>query len=93
MTDEKQPPKENILQIERIFEQPPDAISFYAEMAQVIQTGHEVVLQFYETVPGPPAGPGGNIIKVRSRLRATLTLSFSHAQNLGKMLVEKAGGK
>jgi len=93
MPDEKQPPKENVLQIERIFEQPPDAISFYSDMAQVVHTGTEIVLQFYEAIPGPPYGPTGHITKVRTRLRATVTLSFSHAHNLGKLLLEKSGGQ
>jgi len=90
MTDEKQPPKE--IRVERFFEQPPGAISFYSDMAQVVDTGHEVVLQFYETIPGPPS-TAGQISKVVTRLRATVTISSSHAQNLGKNLLEKGGGK
>lgn len=75
--------------IERIFEQPPDAISFYSDLGQVLETGHEVVMQFYEAIPGPP-DMGGRITKVRTRLRATITVSHSHALNLGKLLVERA---
>ncbi len=77
--------------IERIFEQPPDAVSFYCDMGQVLFTGSEIVLQFYEVIPGPP-GPGGEITKVRSRLRATVTLSKPHARNIGKLLLERTEG-
>jgi hypothetical protein len=87
MAEEKEIPK-GVIQIARLFEQPPDAISFYADYGQVLHTGNEVVLQLYETIPGPP-DPGGNIKNVRSRLRATITLSLSHARNIGKLLVEK----
>ncbi len=68
----------------RLFEQPPDAISFYSDMAQVSSTGQEVLLQFYETIPGPP-GPDG-ITQVRSRLRATVIISLAHAANLERSL-------
>ena len=74
---------------ERFFEQAPDAISCYSDYAQVIHTGNEILLQFYETIPGPPA-IGGNISKVISRLRATITISIAHAQNIGKLLTEKS---
>ena len=55
MAEEK---AEGSVQVTRIFEQPADAISLYSDFAQIMGTGHEVVLQFYETIPGPP-GPGG----------------------------------
>ncbi len=87
MAEEKKAPKKQ--QIERIFEQPPDAITFYADMAQVVSTGNEIIAQFYESVPGPP-GTEGRIAKMRTRLRATITLSFPHAKNLGKLLTERA---
>jgi hypothetical protein len=77
------------MQINRVFEQPPDAISMYADVAQVIGTGNEVVLQFYETIPGTP-GPGGQIQLVRTRLRATITLSIPHAINIGSLLMKQA---
>jgi len=76
------------IQAERFFEQPPDAISFFSDLAQVAHTGNEIVLQFYETIPGPP-GPEGRITKVRSRLRATITVGLTHAQTIGKLLTEK----
>ena len=89
MAEEKQIPKEGIVELERFFEQPLDAISFYADYGQVLHTGNEIIMQFYETIPGPP-GPGGHVKNVRSRLRATITVSLSHARNIGKLLVEKA---
>jgi len=75
-------------QIARSFEQSPDAISFYCDFANVVATGNEVVMQVYETIPGMPDREG-KITNAVSRLRATITLSVSHAQNLGKVLVEK----
>jgi hypothetical protein len=79
------------LQIERIFEQPPDAVSFYCDMAQFFSTGNEIVMQFYEVIPGPP-GPGGDITKVRTRLRATVTFSIPHARNIGNLLLQRGEG-
>jgi hypothetical protein len=58
-------------------------------MAQVIGTGNEVVLQFYETIPGPP-GPDGRIQMVRTRLRATISISVPHAMNIGNLLIKQA---
>jgi len=77
-------------QINRIFEQPPDAISFYSDFAQILATGHEVVMQFYETIPGAP-GPGGKIQIARSRLRGTVVVSKSHAANIGRLLLQNVG--
>lgn len=89
MVEEKEAPKGTLVQLTRFFEQPPDAISFYADFGQVINTGNEIVMQFYETIPGPPGPPDGQIKNVRSRLRATVILSPPHAHNIGKLLVEK----
>jgi len=75
-------------QIERTFEQPSDAISFYCDFAQVIATENEVVLQLYETILGVP-DPGGKITKAVSRLRASVTFSVAHAQTVGKVFVER----
>jgi hypothetical protein len=75
--------------IERIHEQPADAISFYSDIGQVFATGQEMVMQFYETIPGPPDREG-RILKARTRLRVTITVSYAHARNLGKLLMEKA---
>ena len=90
MAEEKRIIGESRIRLERFFEQPPDAISCYSDFAQVIHTGNEILLQFYETIPGPPAAGGSNLSKVRSRLRATITISIAHAQNIGKLLIEKA---
>jgi hypothetical protein len=79
------------MQVARIFEQPPDAMTAYADFAQVLGTGSEVILQFYETTPDVP-GEGGQIQSVRSRLRATVILNPAHAQNIGRLLQEQAGG-
>lgn len=79
-----------VASINRVFEQPPDAVSFFAEYAQILGTGQEVTLQFYENIPGPP-GPGGKVQVVRSRLRATVVVSLQHAANIGRLLVEHAG--
>ena len=76
------------IQASRIYEQPPDAISLYSDMVQIIGTGHEVVIQFYETIPGTP-GPGGQIQVVRTRLRATITVSKAHASNIGSLLLKQ----
>lgn len=72
----------------RLFEQPPDAISLYSELAQVLGTEHEVFLQFYETIPRAP-GAEGNVTEVTSRLRVTVVLSPAHALTLAKTLLGK----
>ncbi len=82
MADDQKDGKE--LTLSRLFEQPPDAISFYSDLVQISNTGQEVLLQFYETIPGPP-GPDG-ITQVRSRLRATVIISQGHAANLERLL-------
>ena len=76
------------IKAKRVWEQPPDAISLYSEMAQVLSTGHEVILQFYETIPKPP-GAEGRITEATSRLRATVVLSPAHALTLGKTLLKQ----
>ena len=77
------------IEVNRLFEQPPDSVSFYCDLGQVFGTPNEVVMQFYETIPGPP-GPSGQIQVVRSRLRATVTLSRQHAGNIGTSLLRHA---
>ena len=74
--------------IQRLFEQGPDLISFYSDFTQVVNTGHEIVFQFYETIPGTP-GPGGAIQMVRSRLRSTITVSIALAKNLANNLLQQ----
>ena len=92
MSEKYQKTKDKPITAERIYEQPSDAISFYSEIGQVFATKNEVVLQFYETIPGPP-GPKGSITTARSRLKATVTLSLKHAANIGKLLVQKTKEK
>lgn len=72
--------------IQRIFEQGPDSVSFYCDLTQVLNTGHEMVFQFYETIPGTP-GPTGSIQSVRTRLRATITTSPAQAKNIANNLL------
>ena len=88
MVEEKKTPDE--IQVPRFYEQPPDAVSFYSDIAQILYSGYEVVLQFYETIPSPPDSEGA-IKNVTSRLRATITVSTSHALNIAKLLLEKLG--
>lgn len=80
------------MEVSRVFEQPADAISSYSDFAQIFGTGHEVMLQFYESIPGPP-GPGGAVQIVRSRLRATIVVSLAHAANIGRLLLQQIEGK
>ena len=77
------------IQAERFFEQLPDAISFFSDFAEIANMGNEIVMQFYETIPGLP-GPEGHITNVRTRLKATITIGLTHAQTIGKLLTEKA---
>ena len=74
--------------VKRVWEQPPDAISLYSDVAQVLSTGNEVMLQFYETIPEPP-GAEGRITEAKSRLRATVVLSHTHALTLGTTLLKQ----
>ena len=89
MSKEKQKPKKAPdIQIERIYEQPPDSISFYCEITQVFGTKNEIIVQLYETIPGIPS-PARKLGKVRTRLKTTVVFSLSHAANLGKALVKR----
>jgi hypothetical protein len=93
MTPEPQPSGGQ--QVSRVFEQPPDAVSCYSDFAQIAGTTHEVIMQFYETIPSAP-GPGGQVSLMRSRLRATIILSKAHAANIGSLLlkqVQDTGGQ
>ena len=75
-------------QAKRLLEQPPDAISLYSDLAQVLGTDHEVFLQFYESIPKAPDAEG-RVTEVTSRLRVTVVLSPAHALRLGRSLVRK----
>ena len=77
------------LQAKRVFEQPPDTLSIYSDYAQVVGTGHEVIVQFYETIPGIPL-PTGAPETVTTSLRATIVISRAHAANLGKALLQNS---
>lgn len=88
MAEESKPSEGLQQQLTRVFEQPPDAVSFYSDFAQIIGTGVEVLVQFYETIPGSP-GPGGKIQMMRSRLRSTVTISKVHAANIGRLLLQQ----
>jgi len=81
-------PQEEGIEAQRVFEQPADAISFYSDFAQVVATGNEILLQFYETIPGPP-GADGLVQMVRTRLRATVIVSRPHAARIGQVIREK----
>lgn len=80
--------QEEGIQAQRVFEQPADAISFYSEFAQVVVTETEVLLQFYETIPGSP-GADGKVQIVTTRLRATVMLSRAHARRIGEVMRER----
>jgi len=83
MAQESKPP-EGAQVINRIFEQPPDAVSFYSDVAQVLGTGLEVVMQFYETIPGTP-GPGGKIASSAESVGASdgvYTVQLAEIQHL-----------
>ncbi|MBI3075722.1 MAG: hypothetical protein HYY85_01855 [Deltaproteobacteria bacterium] len=79
------------VKISRLFEQPSDAISFYCDFAQIFSTGHEVVMQFYETIPGPPGPGGGPPQTAKTRLRATITVSMTHGNTIGNLLLKQIG--
>ncbi len=74
--------------VQRIFEQPADAQTCYADFAQIVATGAEVILQFYETIPGTP-GVGGKVTMARSRLRSTVITSPQHAANIARLILER----
>ena len=84
-----QDPPGGPIAINRIFEQPAESLSIYSDFAQVVGTGHEVLLQFYESIPGVP-GPGGTPDLIRTRLRATITVSKTHASNIGRLLLKNS---
>jgi hypothetical protein len=79
------------LQVNRVFEQPADAVTLYADFAQILGTGSEVIVQLYETIPDVP-GPTGQVQSVRSRLRATVILAPGHARSIAQLLEQHAGG-
>jgi predicted RecB family endonuclease len=72
---------------QRVYEQPPDALVCYSDMAQLTASEHEVIVQFYESIPGPPHA-GGGPQSVRTRLRATIIVSKSHAAKIAAGLLQ-----
>jgi hypothetical protein len=92
MSDPPQSAPPEGMQVVRTFEQPADAVVAYADFAQVLGTGSEVILQFYETIPDVP-GPTGQIQGVRSRLRATVIVSPGHARSIASLLEHHAGAQ
>jgi hypothetical protein len=92
MSDPQRGAQPQGLQITRVFEQPADAVTVYADFAQVLGTGSEVILQFYETIPDVP-GPSGQIQSVRSRLRTTVILAPAHARSIAHLLEQHAGAE
>jgi hypothetical protein len=79
--------------VERQFEQPLDAVSCYSDLTQTVVTDHEVILQFYEAIPGPPQPPHGEPNAVRMRLRATIVLNKTHAEKLARNLTQAASSE
>ena len=90
MTDDKDQGKP--IEVKRVFEQPQDVISVYSDLAQVAFTGHELVLQFYETMLGPPDSDGV-IRTAKTKLKVNVILSVPHATNIGNIILEKLGKK
>ena len=86
--DASQPQEGGQIEIQRLYEQSPDALSMYSEIAHIVGTRNEVIIQFYETIPGIP-GPSGAAETMTTRLKATITMSFAHAANLGRILLER----
>jgi hypothetical protein len=84
---EPEPKAEDTTTIERSFDDSyTDFVSFYSDFTQVLGTGSEIRLQFYETIPGTPTREG-RVEGATSRLRASITVSAVHAQNIGRLLV------
>jgi hypothetical protein len=74
--------------LERVFEQPPDAVVCYSDLVQMTGSEHEIVIQFYESIPGPPQQPSGGPANVKSRLRASVIVSREHAAKIGNGLLQ-----
>ena len=77
-------------QVKRTFAQTPDFVSFYSDYTQVVGTGHEVMVQFYETIPGLPTGDAKSVRDVATRLRASITVSPKQAANIGELLIKQS---
>lgn len=77
--------------VSRMYEQPPGAVSCYADITQIVRTEHEVIIQFYEGIPGIPNSEG-NPDTVRNVLRATIIVHADHASRIGRGLIQAAAG-
>ena len=83
----EQSKKEGSISIKRVFGVSQNAVSFYSEHAQIMNTGNEVMIQFYEMIPSPPPITGA-IAEASTNLRATITVSFNHARQIGELLLK-----
>ena len=86
--DVPQPQEGGESQVRRVFEQPSDALSIYSDLAQIVGTANEIILQFYESIPGIP-GQSGGPEEMTTRLKVTVVMSMAHAATLGKLLMER----
>ena len=86
--DAPQPQEGGESQIRRVFEQPLDALSTYSDLTQIVGTANEIILQFYESIPGIP-GQSGGPEEMTTRLKATIVMSMAHAAILCKLLMER----
>lgn len=77
-------------QVTRTFVQPTDASSFYSDLVQIVAVDDAIVLQFYETIPGVPAGDG-IVTDATTKLRSTVTVSKKHAEKIMNAIKESLG--
>lgn len=78
------------VQVTRLFDQHPEALSFYSDFSQIVGTDNEIYLQFYETIPSPP-NASGQVTQVRTRLRATIAMSRPHSLTMARNLLQQIG--
>lgn len=74
--------------VEREFVQPKEAPSFFSDYVHITNTGTELILQFYETRPGAPKPPEGEVKDAESVLRATVQVTPQHAARLLNTLAQ-----
>ncbi len=78
------------LKVTRVLNNQKMQFHFFLDYAQIINTEKEIVMQFYESIPGPPS-PDSQIKNVKTRLKATITVGLPHAETIGKLLLKKMG--
>ena len=83
-----QPTDRGESQERRVFDQPSDALPIYSDLTQIVGTSNEIILQFYESIPGIP-GQSGGPEEMTTRLKATIVMSMAHAAILGRLLMER----